>query len=166
VCRFSALKRNHGGLRTALEGNPRSVEGLWRGYHVFDTRPPQRVLADTHDRQSKEIYSLCHTGWWTIHLYGNFFRAPGGGKDVHAARRSGGSGRSHEEMLHALPRRHLRALQEIRVSCPRRVGGTSPLIQEGPTSLFRSLRLTKGIRSRLYSDDSPSDHLLRGRHSG
>jgi hypothetical protein len=33
----------------------------------------------------------------------NPFRAPGGGKDVHATRRPGSPGRFDEEVLHALP---------------------------------------------------------------
>jgi hypothetical protein len=68
LCRFSALKRNHGGLRTAHAGNSRSVEEPSRGYNVFDARPPQWVLADTPDRPSKEIYTL-----FTIRLQGSTF---------------------------------------------------------------------------------------------
>jgi hypothetical protein len=36
--RFSALKQNHGGLRTTFVSNPRTVEGPWRSYHLFDGR--------------------------------------------------------------------------------------------------------------------------------
>jgi hypothetical protein len=52
------------------------------------------------------------------------------------------------------PRRHSNAQRSEARTCPRRVGGTSPSVQEGPASFFQSLRLAMGIRSRLYRKGS------------
>jgi hypothetical protein len=43
---------------------------------------------------------------------------------------------------------------------PRRIGGTSPSVQEGPPEPF-SERVAKGIRFRLHRGGSPSDHITR-----
>jgi hypothetical protein len=60
--------------------------------------------------------------------------------------------------------RHYDAQRSEATARPRRIGSTSPSVQEGPPSLFRSIsEVVKNIRSRFNRDGSPTDRLLAQR---